>query len=107
MAEQTAQGTSSPEWDASADGVAYRVEEDTGSSQPTPEPADESLSNPLEELAPDGVGLDEDGEVSFGDDFFGDMRDEPMPEEAPTPKYYTEDELRATPYEKWELERLQ
>ena len=47
------------------------------------------------------VALDDNGEVKFSEDFFDNVNDEPMP-----PEYYTRDELLNTPYENWNVERL-
>ena len=47
------------------------------------------------------VSLDDNGEVKFSEDFFDNVNEEPMP-----PEYYTRDELLNTPYENWDVERL-
>ena len=55
------------------------------------------------------ISIDEDGEVNFRKDFFGDLKDEPEPEpqpSAPEPNYYSDDELMNTPYEQWDINRL-
>lgn len=66
---------------------------------------DAELSAETNDTAEPEVSIDADGEVKFGEEFFGDagMEPEPVPE---APKYYTADELRTTPYEQWEIERL-
>lgn len=106
MEEQmTAQGSN---YDISADGAvnAGYDEEALETSQPeTPETPAEA-----EELPPDGVRLKDDGEIEFGEQFFGEMKDEP--EEAPeqaepkAPKYYTDEELDRIPFTQWDLSRL-
>ncbi len=64
------------------------------------EPEDEPMPQE-EEIPPEGVRVDEDGEVSFGDEFFGDMGNEPE-----EPSWYSPDELRDTPFEQWDMSRL-
>ena len=106
MEEQmTAQGSN---YDISADGAVnagYDEEALETSQAETPEPPAEA-----EELPPDGVRLKDDGEIEFGEQFFGEMKDEP--EEAPeqaepkAPKYYTDEELDRIPFTQWDLSRL-
>lgn len=55
-----------------------------------------------EGLEPDGARLDDEGNVSFGDNFFGDVHEKADTE----PNYYTDEELRNTPYEQWDDKRL-
>lgn len=95
-------------WDDSADGAAYgdydydnpaMSEDDDGEYEPDDMPYDDDEEPDLE---PDGARLDEDGNVNFGDEFFGDVKDTPNNE----PNFYTEDELRNTPYEQWDESRL-
>ena len=53
------------------------------------------------------VSLDDEGNVNFSDEFFGDLpEDTPQEPEPQQPKYYTEDELRSTPYEQWDFNRF-
>ena len=109
MDEQTNQLSpqqSQSAYDVSADGAAYSGYEE----EPLP-PAPEEEPAPAEpELAPDGIGLS-DGEIQLGDEFFGNMKDDtpepsqPAPEPE-APKWYTDDELKATPFEQWDLARL-
>lgn len=67
--QETQQGT--PSYDASADGLAYGGYEEP-TLEPTPEPQAE-IETPPDTLKPDGVAIDENGEVSFGDEFFAGM----------------------------------
>ena len=110
MDEQTTlQATSQPSnYDISADGAVnagYDEEALETSQAETPETPAEP-----EELPPDGVRLKDDGEIEFGEQFFGEMKDEP--EEAPeqaepkAPKYYTDEELDRIPFTQWDLSRL-
>lgn len=55
-----------------------------------------------EEIEPEGARLGSDGNVEFGDDFFGDVHEKNDTE----PLYYTDEELRNTPYEQWDTHRL-
>ncbi|MBQ9526895.1 MAG: hypothetical protein IJR68_04725 [Fretibacterium sp.] len=69
----------------------------------TPEPA------PATEDTPE-VSLDEDGEVTFADSFFGEEK-EARPEKEPEPEGpeimdYSDDELRDTPWEQWDADRI-
>ena len=69
------------------------------------------------EPAPE-ISVGEDGEVQLADSFFGGMEPEPEPEPEPqreesegasapeTPADYTDDELRDTPWEQWDVERI-
>ena len=69
--------------------------------QPEPEPQTEVDVEPEISIS--------DGEVKFRDDFFGDVQDEPIADEAPeppAPNYYTDDELQNTPYEQWDMSRM-
>lgn len=56
------------------------------------------------------ISLNNEGEVKFSDDFFGDLPEdtepEPKQEQQEQPNYYTEDELRNTPYEQWDFNRF-
>ena len=71
---------------------------------PEPEPEYEPTTEPnYSNIGADEpeVTLDDNGEVKFSEDFFDNVNDEPMP-----PEYYTRDELLNTPYENWDVERL-
>ena len=108
MDEQTTQATTST-WDDAADGAAYEgYDDDTSSAPVEPEPNTETELPPeADELPPDGVRV-QDGEVKFGDEFFGEISGTPSKETAnpETANWYTPDELKATPYEQWDTERL-
>ena len=81
--------------DVSADGLAnpgYEEEQ----LEATPEPE--------EELAPDGLGV-KDGELEFGAEYFGDVKDSPE-EEAKAPNWYTDEELSQIPFQQWDMSRL-
>ena len=109
-------------WDDAADGAAYR---DYGSDEdyaedysdgyydtdgnydgniPEPDPKDISYPNEPEptDIEPDGVRLAKDGNVEFGNNFFGDIHERKDKE----PEFYTDEELRNTPYEQWDTNRL-
>ena len=104
MDEQT---TNQPNnYDISADGVAYSGYEE----EALPSAPEEETPSAKSELPPDGIGLS-DGELQFGDEFFGGTNDNtPEPSqpasEPEAPKWYTDDELKQLPFEQWELERL-
>ena len=110
-------------WDDTADGAAYRdygsdedYEEDYGDGyydtddnyyRDIPEPDPEDISDPTYEpeptnIEPDGARLAKDGNVEFGKDFFGNVHENTSKE----PEYYTDEELRNTPYEQWDERRL-
>ncbi|MBQ3399577.1 MAG: hypothetical protein IJG51_11865 [Synergistaceae bacterium] len=85
-------------YDVSADGAV--------SAEEPPEP--EEATSPDPELAADGIGLT-DGELKFGDEYFGDVKDSPeeaTPPAPEVPKWYTEDELKQIPFETWDIGRL-
>ena len=100
MDEQTIQQSN---YDISADGAANPSYEEEP-LQPMPEEPSQAES---EELSPDGMRV-KDGELEFGENFFGDMKD--IPEEEPTepeaPKGYTDEELEQIPFTQWDLSRL-
>ena len=120
MEEQTTQQSTPSTWDAAADGAAYQgydePETDTNEetfSQSEPEPEYDEYDEPSADLKPNEIALDDTGNIQFGDDFFGDMPDDIEPEDdygSPdtpnTPNYYTDDELKNTPFEQWDTERL-
>lgn len=75
-------------------------------TEPEPELQPETYDEqpPENSELPNEVTLNEDGEVNFSDDFFGDMpQAEPEKEQ---PKYYTDDELKQIPFEQWDINRL-
>lgn len=106
-----------PIWDDTADGAAYEsdadLEEDYGEYYDTdghydrniPEPDEDEIydsTEPEGTVEPDEARLANNGEVQFGDNFFGDVREKTNSE----PNYYTDEELRNTPYEQWDTARL-
>ena len=78
------------------------VMEDTENSRQDevsfPDPTDVDDSPDVE------IAVDNDGELKFSDDFFGDIKDEPQ--EPEPPKFYTDAELQNIPYEQWEFDRM-
>ena len=92
--------TSQPEYDVASDGAAY-----SGYEEETLPPAPDAAP----EIAADGVKVS-DGDLKFGEEFFGDLKD--SADEAPAgpktdaPKWYTDDELKSTPFEQWDISRL-
>lgn len=118
MDEQTiqqGQQSTSSSGDVSADGAAYQ-DYDTGSDYDSDFDTDydadiddgsqseTDYDDDTGDLKPDGIALDETGEMKVGDDFFGDIKDTPNDNE--TPNLYSEDELKNTPYEQWDFARL-
>lgn len=103
MPEQDYSGDNAALWDDEADGLA--------NSEPDPpeEPeAPEENIDVVEPADPDtgdkaDIRINEEGEVEFSDDFLG-YEDEPKQPEKPA--RYTEDELKNTPFEQWDVERL-
>ncbi|MBQ7220775.1 MAG: hypothetical protein IJS28_07340 [Synergistaceae bacterium] len=87
-------------WSVEADGLVYSEGEASVAESYAPEPE----SEPAPITSDNGnVSLNEDGEVEFRDEFFGDLGlDEPE-----RPARYTEQELRQTPYEQWDESRLE
>ena len=99
MDEQTIQPSNH---DVSADGAVeagYQEEALPAMPEATSSP------NPEEVLKPDGASLDDEGNVSFGDEFFGDPKEKPE-DEQPTVNWYTDEELSQIPYQQWEVSRL-
>ena len=95
-------------------------------SEPEPEniePREPDFTEPqppeLPELKEDW-GITEDGEVNFNDNYLGEVEKSFFPERTPEepaedaspeqvqaqPKYYTPEELANTPYEQWDINRL-
>ena len=99
MDEQQTQATYSEPapaeaWDSEADGLAYNNYED---SPDTDFDADTPASEPE-------VTMNDDGDLEFTDEFFEGFGED---DEPATPKPYTEDELKATPFEAWDINRLE
>ena len=114
----SSQSEPSTAWDDAADGAAYTgydSEPDMAGTE-TPDTVygnDVDNNAPDGELAPDGIGLDEYGDLKLGDNFFKNIPNDPEDSDLPgskqnpeTPNYYTDDELRATPYENWDMKRV-
>lgn len=102
MDEQTIQQSA---YDVSADGAVNAV----SAEESLPLESEETLA-PKEELASDGIRVS-DGELEIGDKFFVDMPEEPEAaksesEKPYTPNWYTDEELKATPFESWDTSRL-
>ncbi len=92
-------------YDISADGAAV-----TGYEEEPLQAVPEETSSPETEetLKPDGAVLDDEGNVSFGEEFFGDMKDSPdeTQPEPPAPNWYTDEELKQIPFQQWDVSRL-
>ena len=111
MDEQTIQQQpqqQSSSYDVSADGAAYSGYDDEPLQQ-----SNEALETTEAEQVQDDNGLPsdgisvKDGEVEYSDDFFGDIPKEEAEEVHEEPKYYSNDELKNTPFEQWDKNRLQ
>lgn len=111
MEEQTIQQSTdnqaaSTEYDTASDGANYSGydydEDDDDMAMPEEDTQDYDYPPEDDELEPEGARLDADGNVRFGDNFFGDVHEKADTE----PKYYTDEELRNTPYEQWDDKRL-
>ena len=98
MDEQTSQQSG---YDASSDGLVDGGYADERTAEVS------ELSAPEDGLAPDGIRVS-DGEIEMGDDFLGDMPEAPKVEDKKpdAPKWYTDEELKATPFEQWDTSRL-
>ena len=115
MDEQTMQQpmSSAPEdsgtWSSEADGLAYGDYDDASESN------NEPISIPTESYNADeypseavssgdgNVTLTPEGDLEFKDEFFDNIgNDDPV-----TPKPYTQDELKSTPFEYWDVNRLE
>ena len=83
-------------WDAAADGPVYSEGEASVAEDYSTEPEPVTSDN-------GNVSLNEDGEVEFRDEFFGDLG----LEEPPAPAKYTAQELQQTPFEQWDVSRLE
>ncbi len=107
MDEQTIQQPISQE-PAQSDFDSYEADNDVM------EDTDNSLQDENETVFPDTsdfddtadaeIAINNEGEVEFSDDFFGDIKEEPQ--EPEPPKFYTDDELQNTPYEQWDFNRM-
>ena len=94
----------SASWDDEADGLAY--------SDPEPPEEPESLGDDadlVEPAEPDSgdnadVFINDDGEVEFSDEFLGYENEPEQPEK---PARYTDEELKNTPFEQWDINRLE
>ena len=78
-------------------------------SEPTsiPEPENEFSdydAPPMPDGNPSEVALDEDGDVKFSEDFFEDIPENKSDLEQP--RYYTDEELKTTPFEQWQKDRV-
>ena len=96
-----------PTWDATADGAVYSNEAEEPLQTEAPE-----QSEP-DKLGDNDLGLNADGELEFGEGFFGNIAEaeqEKPPEAQPTqptqPNYYSDEELSNTPYTQWDRGRL-
>ena len=90
MDEQT---TPQPEYDIASDGAVYSGYEEER-LPPAPEAPE---AEP--EISADGVKVS-DGELKFGEEFFGDLKDSSEESsEPPAPNWYTDDELQQIPFE--------
>lgn len=89
-------------YDISADGVA-----NTGYEEETLELSPEGASPPDSEevISEDGVKLDVEGELTFGEKFFGEMPGQ-AEDAPPAVKLYTDEELDSIPFQQWDLSRL-
>ena len=97
LQQQSVSSEPSEAWDASADGPAYTESEATANEDYSSEDYSSEPTTPTE------VVINDDGEVEFSDEFFGDtVQDKPE-----APPLYTQDELRQTPFEQWDINRLE
>lgn len=92
LQQQSASSEQSEAWDASADGPVYSESEAAVSEDYSPDPE-----------TPTEVAINDDGEIEFSDEFFDSIMDD-TPE---VPPLYTQDELRQTPFEQWDVNRLE
>ena len=72
-----------------------------------PEPENEFSdydAPPMPDGNPSEVALDEDGDVKFSEDFFEDIPENKSDLEQP--RYYTDEELKTTPFEQWQKDRV-
>ena len=87
-------------WDSEADGPVY-TEGEASVAEPYDDP--DSYDDSGEITSDKGnISLTDDGDVEISDEFFGDIGREPD-----TPKPYTAEELRNTPFEQWDEARMQ
>ncbi|MBQ7217172.1 MAG: hypothetical protein IJS39_14445 [Synergistaceae bacterium] len=87
-------------YDAGIDESAYEDYDMDGYSEP--DMPEEDYSEPV--TSGDGnITMNEDGELELSDEFFANtINDEPIP-----PKMYTPEELQATPFEYWDVNRIE
>ena len=91
-------------WSSEADGLAYDAPDEEPISIPT-----ETYNNgdyPEEPVSSSegNVTLTPDGDLEFRDEFFDKFGEDNDPV---TPKPYNQDELRATPFEYWDVNRME
>lgn len=85
--------------------LEYDVASDVGYEEEAL-PPDPETPEVEPDIAPDGVKVS-DGEIEFGEKFFGEEKDRPEGQpETPSPNWYTDEELRETPFEQWDISRL-
>lgn len=71
------------------------------------EPQESDYQEPENDTEPE-ISVDNEGEVNFSDDFFGDIKEQPdeqQPQQQ-APNYYTYEELQNIPYEQWDYNRM-
>ena len=105
MDEQTTAATTNEDYAPETDGTYtdYDAPIEAPLEDRPPEDSYDDAPLPPDDAPEPEVSLTEDGEVNFSDDFFGDVEDEPEPEEPP---YYTDEELSRIPFEQWDRSRL-
>ena len=119
MEEQTIQQPQNSTYDVSADGAAYSGYDDEPLQQST-----EALETTEVEQAQDDNGLPsdgisvKDGELEYGDDFFGDIgkndgvdqqtqaQENEQDNQNSAPDWYKPEDLKSIPYEQWDISRL-
>lgn len=121
MEEQTIQQPQNSTYDASADGVAYSGFDDEPSQQSTEELETAELEQAQDDngLPSDGISV-KDGELEYGDDFFGDIgkndnddvdqqaqaQENEQDNKNSAPYWYKIEDLKSIPYEQWDVSRL-
>ena len=90
-------------WSSEADGLAYDAPAEEPISIPTETYNDGDYPDEAVSSSDGNVTLTTDGDLEFKDEFFDNFGDnDPV-----TPKPYNQDELRATPFEYWDVNRLE